>query len=345
MPASPDVRTLSWPHGLLQVHALGGMIGPASFLLPNGRQVAPLHVAPWWNEPAAQSLDGLTRGLRGEWPCVPFGYPMPKAEFPADWQAVMDDAEEISYAHGFGSHHPWTFRSAPGADRIEMQIDYPADHDVERLERSIVPDPDGAAIDVMLTIHVRRPCRLPVAFHGCFALPDVPGAVGLVPGRFSEGVTHPATVEPGAALFVPDRTFTALDAVPTRGGGTQDATHLPFDRPVEELLQLNGSDGSFALINRHDGYRVDFTWDSQILPSVLLWYSNRGRAAYPWSSRNLNIGIEPTASAYGLSPRTSAADNPIAHRCTPTAVALDPTKPTKLRYRLAVSASEQDRAV
>lgn len=337
MTTGAAVRTLSWTHGMLQVHSLGGMFGPGTFLLPDGRQVSPFHVAPWWNEPESTKLDGLLRGLRGEWPCVPFGFPMPREDFPEDWKSVMDDAETVRDVHGFGSNHHWTFEDDDRSDGVRLRIDYPDDHDVEKLVRVIRPVLHAPEINIELHIHARRSCRLPVALHGCFALPPEVGTAALVPGGFMEGLTHPSIVEPGVGLFEPGRTFHRLDAVPGRNGKQVNAASLPFRQPVEELVQLNRCDGTFALLNSREGYRINLIWDAKILPSVLLWYSNRGRDYAPWSSRNLSIGIEPCCSAFGLAPSTSAAQNPIVQHGTPTAVALSQEAPTLIRYRIGVA--------
>jgi hypothetical protein len=328
-------RTLGWRHGNVSVQALGGMLGPAVFILPDGRQVSPFHIAPWWNEPESAELDGLTRGLRGEWPCVPFGYPMPAESFVDRWQSAIDPDETAPDVHGYGSGHDWSFEAAQG-DAIDMSIDYPPEHDVVRLERRIAPDPDGPAIDFTLTIHPRRDCDLPVALHGCFALPVDPGAARLVPGEFGWGLSFPGTIEPDATLFKPDARFQSLERVPARAGGDVDASQLPFDRSVEELLQLNDIDGRFSLENRHAGYRMVFTWDAEKLPSTLLWYSNRGRQFAPWNGRHVCIGIEPCAAPFGVAPGTAARPNPISEAGTPTSVAFKAGKPVDIRYRVAV---------
>ena len=44
-------HAIAWAHGMASVQALGGMLGPVTFLLPDGRQVSPLHVAPWFDDP------------------------------------------------------------------------------------------------------------------------------------------------------------------------------------------------------------------------------------------------------------------------------------------------------
>ena len=111
----------------------------------------------------------------------------------------------------------------------------------------------------------------------------------------------------------------------------------PSTRRRRSLLQLDGSDGAMTLVNEAEGYRAHLTWDAATLPSVLLWYSNRGRRrAAPWNGRHLCIGIEPLASPFGLSRETARADNPVARAGTPTTVALTPGAPCTIAYRIEI---------
>lgn len=336
--AQPDRRTLRWDHGTLEMQRLGAMLGPVEFRLPGGRIASPLHVAPWADEPEAAMLPGILRRLRGEWPCVPFGYPMPADGFPPEWAAVMPSDEVVEDVHGFSANHEWGWLDDDGRS-LRLACDYPAGSPVRRLERTVTPDPDAPAIDLTLTISVREPCRLPLGLHPVFRLPDRPGAVELVPGRFAHVRTHPSTVEPGASLFAPNRLVPSLTAVPTRDGGSIDASRLPLTGSVEELLQLDGTDGSFAILDHDAGHRTRLSWDPAIFPSVLLWLSNRGRQGSPWNGRHLAVGIEPVCSPFGLGPATAAADNPIARAGTPTCMALDPAAPLTTRYRLQAEAA------
>lgn len=331
------MRTLAWSHGLFAVESLGGMVGRGSFLLPDGRQVSPFYVAPWWDE-ARDDLDAMTAGLRGEWPCVPFGYPVPEAEVAPRWRAASDDTEVVPFPHGHAAHHHWEFLSAPGADEVAMRIRYPDEDDVAELRRVLRPVADAPAIDFELTVTARRDTSQPVALHGCFALPAGPGQATLVPGGFGWGASFPAVIARGATLFATDAEFTDLARAPGIDGRAVDATLLPLDRPVEDLVQLNGADGSFGLLDHAAGYRLEIAWDASILPSVILWYSNRGRGFAPWNGRNLCIGIEPCCTAYGLAPGVSTGANPINAKGIPTAVRLAAGEPLTIRYRIAVAA-------
>ncbi|WP_226781173.1 hypothetical protein [Oceaniglobus trochenteri] len=333
-------RTLAWRHGVVSVNALGGMIGPTSFVLGDGRQVSPFHIAPWFDEPEVTAQGGLTAGLRGEWPCVPFGYPFPSDDYPADWPGEIEARAEVEHPHGYASNVDWTFEAA-AEDHIALRVDYPEDHAVKCLRRVVRPDPDAAALDFELTVTMRRASCEPLALHGCFALPRAVGRAVIEPGRFMRGWTHPATVEPEAPIFASAKAFDSLNAVPGRSGGMIDAALLPFDAPGEDLLELDGMAGPIALANHDAGYRMTFDWDRDVLPSLLIWYSNRGRSAAPWKSRHLCVGLEPLCSPFGMSPDMARAENPINATGTPTCVPLTLDTPLTIRYRISVAELER----
>ena len=95
-------RAMIWEHGVFSVESLGGMLGPTSFVLPDGRQVAPFQIAPWANEPGGEDLPKILRRLRGEWPCVPFGSDADRAAT-GDWPGSQIAGTVDSFPHGFGS--------------------------------------------------------------------------------------------------------------------------------------------------------------------------------------------------------------------------------------------------
>ena len=332
---APDdaYRGLGWKHGALTVQRHAAMLAPLTFLLPDGRQVSPMHVAPWADEPRTEDLPGILQRLRGEWPCVPFGYSVPGEGFPAEWAKSMAPAAPDEEVHGHSSNHPWTWEADDGRS-LRLSIDYPASSPIRRLQRSITPDAGAPAVDIKLTIEAREACRLPLGLHSTFRLPLEPGRAHIEPGPFDSGRTYPGTVEPSAPLFAIDRTFSSLSAVPGRDGSVIDVSRLPFATDTEELLQLNGIDGSIALANEAENYRVRITWQKEHFPSLLLWFSNRGRKLAPWNGRHLALGMEPISSPFGLGPATAIADNPIAKSGTPTARAFTAGEIFTTRYRI-----------
>ncbi len=330
-------RGLGWKHGTLVVQRLGAMLAPLTLLLPNGRQVSPMHVAPWAEEEGTEELPGILRRLRGEWPCVPFGYSVPGDGSPAEWAALMHPARPAEEVHGHSSNHCWSWEESDDGS-LRLSIDYPQTSPVRRLERTITPDPDGPAVNMELRIEVREACRLPIGLHTTFKLPFEPRQALIEPARFDHGRTYPGVVEPDAALFAVDQVFTSLAAVPGPYGAAIDVSRLPFAAAIEELLQLNGIDGSVALANEAEGYRVKLSWQKEHFPSLLLWISNRGRRMAPWNGRHLALGMEPICSPFGLGPATALADNPVAKSGTPTARAFAAGEIFTTRYCIEAEA-------
>lgn len=330
-------RGLGWEHGALAVQRLGAMLAPVTFLLADGRQVSPMQVSPWAYEPDAENLPGILRRLRGEWPCVPFGYSVPGDGFAPDWAPLMRAAAPDEEVHGHSSNHLWDWSDRSSTASLALSLDYPAASPVARVERTVTPDPGRPAVDIEFRIHVRTACRLPIGLHPTFRLPQATGAAAVEPARFDHGRTYPGNVD-ASSVFAVDRRFSSLDAVPVRDGSTVDASRLPFGFDTEELLQLNGIDGEVALANRAEGYRVRLSWQKEHFPSLLLWISNRGRTMAPWEGRHLALGMEPICSPFGLGPATAAADNPIARSGTPTARDFAAGEVFSTRYRIAAEA-------
>ena len=59
-----SATALSWEYGVLSVERRGAMLAPALFVLPDGRQVAPFQVAPWFSEPNFRRYD---KAIKESW--------------------------------------------------------------------------------------------------------------------------------------------------------------------------------------------------------------------------------------------------------------------------------------
>lgn len=328
-------QSLAWSHGVVTLEALGGMIGPTSFVLPDGRQVAPFHIVPWFAEPLP-ALPGILQRLRGEWPCVPFGNDAAR-DLPRGWQTNGETFAGADVPHGHSSNVDWDFL-APNPHSIEMTIAYPDTHPIKALHRSIRPDPATSALDITLKVEARHACRLPIGLHPTFRLPR-DAMVDLLAPTFREGHVFPLPVEP-SSLLQPDATFQSLAAVPTLSGTFLSLTKLPLPTKNEELVQLCGVTGDFVLRYPAEGFQVRLSWNADHFPSVLLWISNQGRTHAPWNSRHLALGIEPVCSAFDLGPAVSTAANPIASGGTATAMEFTPDHAFITHYRIAVEPLE-----
>jgi hypothetical protein len=329
-------RGLGWEHGSLVVQRYAAMLAPITFVLADGRQVSPMQVAPWAQEPGV--ADGVLKKLRGDWPCVPFGIsPETKSGWPADWAATMKPREAWEEQHGYCSNHDWAWIETDGQS-IHMAIDCPRDNPVKRVERKVTPDPKGPAVDLEVRVEVWEDIELPIGLHPTFRLPTIPGGARIEPGPFREGHTYPTVFEAGASRFALNVPFGDLAAVPTDMGSTIDATRIPFIEDSEDLLLLNGIDGTAALANLAEGYRVRMTWQPEHFPTLALWLTNKGRKMPPWNGRHQAIGMEPICSPYGLGPSTARADNPMKAAGTPTAFAFKAATPFVTKYRIAAEA-------
>ncbi|HZY68020.1 MAG TPA: hypothetical protein VFE52_05505 [Devosia sp.] len=330
-------RALTWSHGVVSVQSLGGMIGPTLFLLPDGRQIAPFQVAPWASEGDGEELPGILKRLRGEWPCVPFGSDddrLPAGEWPGSSAVGTVDPSP----HGFSSNNHWQFDSARG-DGIALAIRYPEDHPIASLERSITPDPNGPALDIELVVHVRHDCVLPIGLHPCFRLPQRTVAMRIeLPAQLG-AATFPVAVDE-SSIFAQGQFIDAWNNVPLLSGDHLDVSRAPLPRDTEEILQVLDVPGTASLWNTAEGYRVRLSWDPEHFPSVLLWFSNRGRQMPPWSGRHLALGVEPICAAFDLGQQISAADNPLTRRGTPTARAFRAGERFATRYRVEVAPAD-----
>ena len=336
-----DSWSLEWSHGHATVHAGAGAIGRTEFLLEDGRRVNPFHEAPWITRGDAVDSSGL-KNLRGDWPCLPFGRPYgPSDDLPEPWAGaatvpVQNGVGSLSGSdglmHGYGASADWVLVSN-AEEGLVVSLDYPDDSLIRRVTRSVKPVPGAAAMDVSVEIVARQPCALPFGFHPNFALRGRPGSFRIEPGSYRFGLTHPG--REGVTQAMANARFEDLAKIPLAAGGTACFDRLPFAEDREEIVQLCGIDGSMRLVDEDAQVAWTLQWDGRLLPSCLLWMSNRGRHFPPWNGENLCVGVEPVASAFDLGPSVAAARNPISQAGIPTAIQFEAHVPLSLGYRIS----------
>lgn len=331
-----QARALVWQHGVVSVEDLGGMLGPTLFVLADGRQVAPFQVAPWAND-TVEDLPGILKRLRGEWPCVPFGFDADRAAA-GGWPGSLAATNVDPLPHGHSSNNSWRFESAADGS-ISLSIDYPDAHPIRGLRRTVTPDPSATALDFVLEIDVRADCILPLGLHPSFRLPQKPGAMRIEVGSAVTGMTFPAPVD-ASSIFKQGALLEPWHDVPLIAGGRLDIRQVPLPQATEEVVQLLDMPGHAALWNSAEGYRVKLSWNPDHYPSALLWFSNRGRNFAPWNGRHLALGLEPICSAFDLGQQISAADNPISRRGVATARQFYAGERFMTHYRIAVEPAE-----
>lgn len=332
--ATMPSRRLDWPGGSATQHSLGGMLAQLALRLPDGRLVEPLHRPPWFDEPPLPDLPAILQGLQGDFACVPFGTGDP-APLPARWQAMGISAPPQGPPHGYGANNLWQIDCVDGG--LHADITYPDPHPIARLTRSLHPAGPGR-VDLALTIEPRRDCRLPIALHPMFRLPAALGTALLRPGAHGPIWTHPCGPGPDPCPLRPDSIADSLQALPGQNGETLDFSRLPLAGRSESRLLITGTDGSARLDHSAEGWSVTLTWDADVLPSLMLWLSNRGRSQPPWNSRHLALGLEPCAAAFDLGVAASTAHSPLTASGVQTTVSLRAGKALQIRYAISVSA-------
>jgi hypothetical protein len=241
----------------------------------------------------------------------------------------LRDADD-DWAHGYGANHMWQL--VEQSDRmLTLQIAYPSDSGIERLERTIEVEPDAPALVVSLTVHARRDVNLPFALHPTFAVSV--GGVEILACEYQAIYSYPVPPEPGVSRILPNSTISTLKEIPTTQG-PMDVTRLPLPETTEELLQIAECKPPFVLRYPEQHADVSLDWNAEELPDALLWISNGGRTHEPWSGRHFAVGVEPANSFFDLSRvAIPPANHPLAGR---TGMVFKAGVPRTITYRLSV---------
>ena len=324
-------RRIAWGGGTAEICSTAGMLTDAEFHLGD-RRVRPLARAPWHAaDPVVAGEPGHVRVLGGEFVCLPFGSAPVPVDAAAGWRIAAAPNEP---PHGPPADLEWTFPDPPGDDSARLVLDLHSDADVRRLERTVRGIPGDTGLEFELTVHARRAHRSPVGLHPILRLPAA-GEHLRISARFGEGLTYPGTLDGGSGLLHPAASFSDLRAVPARKGFVDLAVLSSSDPPREEVVQLLDA-RSPIVVHSSGGYRVEVHWDDALLPSVLLWVSDRHLSGMPWGGSYRGLGVEPIASAFDLPAGVSLGSNPIAARGVATSLAFDPREATVVRSAVLV---------
>jgi len=312
-------------HGRLRLRADGGMLGPGEFTLPGIGRISPLTCPEWHQRPDADDLVPVIRHLCGDFMCAPFGAPKLFETLPGHWRkGAGSGMPEDPWFHGYPANSPWDIAvDADDPTRATMTILPPEPHPLSRLTRRVSLLPDAPGYRVELRITARRDVRFPLSQHPCFHMPAEPGAMRVEIPNAGRGWTYPIPFIPNNAPVAVDARFDTMNAVPRVDGGVMDLSHLPPPERFEALLQIPAPDGEMRLIYEQAGYAMRFSYDADLLPSLVIWISNQGRDEAPFDGKFRTIGIEAVAGAFDLGPMVSnSPDNPIAREGIATTVSL-----------------------
>lgn len=312
------------------------MLLDADFVV-DGRSVRPFARADWIGELDDDSVPGHLRMLGAEFVAVPFGSSGAPANLATEWSWLVSE-NPPARPHGPSADDEWIV-VGQGEDWVTFALDYPEPYAVSRLERTVRLRADSASIDFELTVTARRAGRTAIGLHPILRLPDEAGDLELR-AEFATGFTYPGSIWPGAGVTAPARTFDSLGEVPGAAQESVDLSRLPLPHECEDVLLLAGVSEPVTAVYHDDLSTVRIDWDRGILPSLLLWISDRALQEEPWGGRYRGLGVEPIAAAFDFDDAVSVASNPVSLAGYPTSVELSPTTPVVIRYSIEVGSLE-----
>jgi hypothetical protein len=197
--------------------------------------------------------------------------------------------------------------------------------------------------------HVLSGMRGPMTpgHHAMLKFPETPGSGAVSTSRCVRGQVFPEAFERaenyGYQSLRPGARFRSLARVPLLAGGHADLTRYPARRGHEDLVMLTADPklplAWTAVAFPSEGYAWFALRDPRVLRHTILWHSNGGRHYAPWSGRHTAVlGLEDVTGYFHFGLAESARPNPLSRAGHPTAITLDPKKPTTINYIMAVAA-------
>jgi len=251
----------------------GAGIHNYSFLRKDGRYFQPLAEASWLNEYRDFSRPDVPRHLQligGEFPCIPFG-------------STRLDADH----HGYGCNNIWQVEERTESLAV-LSIQYPNDHVVERVRRTVELEEDTGALKFRLEVFARTDCRLPIGVHPIFRLPPDTNDLRIIPPGFERGGFAPDGLRSGAVPM--SRPVLEVDRQSPLWDSTADLDST--------LIQLWNTDGEITLTYPAERCAATLSWDRHKLPHCLLWIANPDLTDFPGGDGFVGLGIEPTNSFF-----------------------------------------------
>lgn len=315
----------------------GGQLAPVTFKLGR-RAVQPFSITPWGRE-KLRGVPTMLKVLRGDFFCCPFGGNA------APWQG------EQHPPHGETANRDWTLgaiRQEGGATTLQASMQLrtrPGRVD----KRLILRDGHTAVYSEHVVSGFSGP--MPIGTHPMIKFPDQERAGYISTSKMLRGhVVAEAWEQPeakGYSLLKTGATFTSLQRVPSREGGTVDISRFPVRRGREELVELiNDLKSPFAwsaVALPSEGYVFLALKDPRVLRGTILWMSNGGRYYAPWNGRHVNVvGVEDVTAYFHLGLAESAKANVINRQGVPTAVELKLDQPLRVAHIMALAAIPKD---
>lgn len=305
--SDPRFLTTETPAGSLTVDPALGNIRHLAFHADD-RVIAPLHAAPWIEEPESDALPlaPVERHLSGDFFCAPFG------------------ANDLDGApiHGWSANSPWALLDR-GAGSLAFRLERPVMG--ARIEKTLRLAPDAPLLYQRHEI-AGGEGGLTVAHHPMLRMAEG-GRIDVSPKRFA--MTPELPLVPGRNRLACADETRDLAHVLTSRGDTCDLHRFPPGERNEDFITLVEADDSplgwTAVIREAEDDIVFVLKNPAQLPVTMLWISNGGRDFPPWNGRHRGVlGIEDGCAAGAGGHRAALGENPLAARGVRTRIDLGP---------------------
>lgn len=297
----------------------GGHLSDVTFTFEDGRQVRPMHTAPWADERLAGDTPPMLKTLRGDFFCAPFG--------------LSDLLPEMPLVHGLPANGAWRLTgSSPGSVDAVLDGRVLGATISKRVELR-----NGESVVYQRHTLSGGSGRLPVGHHAMIHA-DHPLLLSFAPWTMALSTPRPDEVAPlGRSLLEAGQIMSNLRRARRADRGTVDLTQFPSPEGFEAIWMLVADRTPPFAWTAATSAAGGWVWFSlknpRLLPQTLVWFSNGGRDYAPWNGRHRNaIGLEEICGYFHLGHAASIASNPVAAAGSPTAVSLRPGTPTIVSY-------------
>ena len=291
----------------------------------DGVRIAPLHVAPWVDDPEitgdADILPNL-KFLAGDFFCAPFG------------KSDVEDAP----SHGWSANSEWIAlgeaRFSGGATaRFELVKRVMG----AKLVKEITLH-DGHAFAYQRHVFSGGSGAVSVASHAMTNF-LAGGRLSFSPKQFGETPPTQQETDPkrGRSRFATGARFTDLSKLPLADGSTADLLRYPVADAHEDfvaLIEAKDSKLGWTAAVRRDARDIVLSLKNPAdFPMTFLWFSNGGRFYKPWNGRHLGVlGIEEGRAYSAHGHAASIAPNPLSEAGIATSLTLTPNGEADVRH-------------
>jgi len=313
----------------LAVTQLGGHMAPVVFYRSSKAPVQPYYLNPWHNEKAEIDLPVLAP-LRGDFFCMPFG----------DNEEVYRDKKFD--LHGEPASRKWRFESLETGKISSLTLSMKTKGLPGKITKTL------SIIDGHNVVYIQHLLdgfsgSTPLGHHPNLAMPQSQGSVHISTSAIKFGMTNPT--EPGRSdegeyfSAMVNKRFTSLSKVPLIWSESRygDFSCFPARCGFTDLIAVfhkpTPNRPAWTTATFED---KSFMWfslkDAQVLPTMLMWISNRGRHGSPRNGRNCCLGLEDVCGYFAKGIALSVKANPLSRQGIPTAIRLTPKRTTSINH-------------